>query len=124
MVFLGDVIVADSFPVIWLDYYEDVGVARLVANLERIIGMFLDDATFISSHGRDYTKNDLKEYYKMVTETISIVTKAIDKGKTLEQILIDDILKDYRHYDNKRFEFINADFWIETIYKDYTIQVE
>jgi cyclase len=124
IVFLGDIIVADSFPVIWLDYYEGVGVEKLVANLDRIIRMFPDDATFISSHGRDYTKNDLKEYYRMVTETVSIVKEAIDEGKTPEQILKDDILKDYRFYDNERFEFINADFWIETIYKDYTKKAE
>jgi cyclase len=119
LVFLGDIIVADSFPVIWLDYYEDVGVAKLVANLDQIIRMFPDDVKFISSHGRDYTKSDIKEYYKMVTETMSIVKNAIDEGKTLEQILKDDILRDYHFYDNERYEFINADFWIETIYKDY-----
>ena len=120
LVFLGDIIVADSFPVIWLDYYKDVGINKLVANLEQIIRIFPDDAIFISSHGRDYTESDLKEYYKMVTETILIVKKAIDEGKTLEQILKENVLKDYRFYDNERFDFINADFWIETIYKDYT----
>jgi len=124
LVFLGDIIVADSFPVIWLDYYKDVGVAKLVTNLEKIIRLFPDDAKYISSHGRDYTKSELKEYSKMVIETITIVKKAIDQGETLQQIKKENILKDYRSYDNERFKFINADFWVETIYKDYKNKVK
>ena len=117
-VFLGDIIVADTFPVIWLEYYEDTSTEKLVSNLEKIIQMFPEDITFISSHGRDYTRDNLKDYYKMVTETIAIVTESVHEGKTLEKIQQEDVLKNYRSYDSERFQFINADFWIKTIYKD------
>ncbi|MFC2136017.1 MBL fold metallo-hydrolase [Bacteroidota bacterium] len=117
LVFLGDIIVADTFPVVWQDYFENTSVDKLVANLKNIISRFPDDVTFISSHGRDYTKDDMKEYYSMVIETITIVKKAIAEGKTLKQIQQEDVLKDYSFYNSERFKFINADLWIETIFK-------
>ena len=116
LVFLGDIIVADAFPVVWQDYFENTNIDKLVTNLKNIISRFPDDITFISSHGRDYTKEDMKEYYSMIIETIAIVKKAISEGKTLEQIQKEDVLKDYSSYNSERFEFINTGLWIETIF--------
>ena len=118
IVFLGDLIVADSFPVIWLDYFENCGVDKLISALDAIIRRFPDDALFISSHGRDYRKTDLKKYYSMVIETIGILKNAIRDGRTLEEIREGNLLGAYRSFDNKRFDFINADFWAEIVYKD------
>jgi len=118
LVFVGDIIIADTFPVVWSDYFENTSVDNLVSILERMIFFFPDDATFISSHGRDYSKNDLKDYQKMIIETMAIVRNAINQGSSLEQIKKDDLLKEYHKYDSKQYNFINADFWIETIYKN------
>jgi glyoxylase-like metal-dependent hydrolase (beta-lactamase superfamily II) len=119
LVFLGDLIVTDSFPVIWVDYFQASGVDKLISALDAIIRRFPDDAVFVSSHGRDYSKTDLRNYQRMVVETVDIIQNAIKDGKTLEEIRKEDLLKAYRSFDNKRFEFINADFWTEIIYKDF-----
>jgi glyoxylase-like metal-dependent hydrolase (beta-lactamase superfamily II) len=86
LVFLGDIIVADTFPVIWLDHYEGTSVGKLTGNLQRIMQMFPDDIRIISSHGRDYTKDELKEYYLTLAQTIDIIRSAAGKGKSLEEI--------------------------------------
>ena len=116
--FLGDIIVPDTFPVIWFEYFENVGIQKLVTNIRKLLDLFPNDIKFISSHGRDYTKEDLKEYYSMVNETIAIVKEKIEQGKSLVEIQKENSLKSYRSYDSKRFDFINADFWIETIFKE------
>jgi cyclase len=119
IVFLGDMIVADTFPVIWLEGFEDTGVQKLVDNLRKTIRTFPDDVKIISSHGRDYSKDDLIGYFLMVTQTIALVRAEILKGKNLEEIQKQDVLRKYRSYDSERFPFINADFWIKTIYQDF-----
>jgi hypothetical protein len=67
---------------------------------------------------RDYTQDDLKAYYSILTQTIDIIRSAAGKGKSLEEIQKEDLLKAYRAYDSQRFSFINADFWAEILYKD------
>ncbi len=118
LVFLGDIIIPDTFPLIWIDRYEGVGVEQLTGNLQKIMRMLPDDIRIISSHGRDYTKDELKEYYSTLAQTIDIIRSAAGKGKSLEEIQKEDLLKAYRAYDSQRFSFINADFWAEVIYKD------
>ena len=118
LVFLGDIIVSEAFPIVWLEYFDNTRIDYLVTNLQNIIYRFPDDVTFISSHGRDYTKDDLKKYYTMVVETIDIVKKEFGNGKSLEQMQEEDILKEYRSFDSDVFKFINADTWIEIIFND------
>jgi glyoxylase-like metal-dependent hydrolase (beta-lactamase superfamily II) len=120
LVFLGDIIVPDTFPVIWYEYFENVGTQKLVSNIRKLLDFFLNDIKFISSHGRDYTKEDLNNYYSMINETIAIVREKIEQGKSLVEIQEENALERYRSYDSKRFDFINADFWIETIFNDIT----
>ncbi len=122
LVFLGDIVVPDTFPVIWLDYFENVSTKKLVENIRTIINLFPDDVKFISSHGRDYKKSDLEDYLLMINETIALVKYKIEQGKSMQEIIDENTLKDYRSFDSKQFKFINADLWIETIFKDLTSQ--
>ena len=118
LLFVGDIVIPDTFPVVWSDYFENTSVDKHVLILERMLSLFPDDMIIISSHGRDYSKNDLKDYQKMIVETISIVRNAINQGKNLEQIKKENLLEDYRTFDSHEYSFINAEFWIETIFNN------
>jgi cyclase len=93
IVYLGDIIVSGSFPVVWLEYGEEVGVQRLSEILGRIIGMFPEDVRFLSGHGPDYTVAELRSYHDMVVKTIALVQRAMDEGKTLEDMKEEDLLR-------------------------------
>ncbi len=122
IVYLGDIIVPETFPVVWLDYYADVSVERLEEILGAVIDLFPDDTRFLSAHGRDYTAEELRAYRDMVVKTVGVVRKAIEDGKTLEEMRADDLLGDWASWNSRIFEWINTDFWIETIYKSLSEQ--
>jgi len=122
IVYLGDIIVPETFPVVWLDYYADVSVERLEGILGALIDLFPDDTRFVSAHGRDYTKAELRAYRDMVVNTVGVVRKAFDDGKTLEEMRANNLLGDWASWNSRVFEWINTDFWIETIYKSLSDQ--
>ena len=67
IVYLGDIIIPESFPVIWLDQYGDeVGVDRLIEILEQVIDRYDESTRFLSAHGRDYTMAGLKDIAKTI----------------------------------------------------------
>lgn len=122
IVYLGDIIIPETFPVVWLDYYADVSVERLEEVLGAIIDRFPDDTRFLSAHGRDYTTEELRAYSDMVVATINLVRNALEDGNSIEEMLAEDILGDWTAWNSRMFEWINTDFWIETIYKSLSEQ--
>ena len=119
ILYLGDIIVPESFPVIWLDQYDDeVGVDQLIDILGSIIVRYDESTRFLSAHGRDYSMAELKEYRDMVVATTALVRRAIADGKTLEQMKAEDLLAEWSHWNSRMWEWINTDFWIETVYRD------
>ena len=113
IVCLGDAVLSDSFPFIRLQ--RGASIERLLDNLDRLISSFSPDTKFIVSHGRDLTLDDLRTYREMIAETTKLVTEAVERGKTAEQMKKEGILEDWEDWNNKRHTWINADFWIDTI---------
>jgi cyclase len=116
-VHLGDIIIPDSFPVVWLEYGEGVDVRRLSEILERLIGMFPEGVRFLSGHGRDYTVEDLRRYHDMVRRTIGLVRRAAEGGRTVEHMKEEDLLGEWKTWNHPQFDWINADFWMDTVYR-------
>jgi glyoxylase-like metal-dependent hydrolase (beta-lactamase superfamily II) len=117
IVHLGDIIIPDSFPVVWLEYGEGVDVRRLSEILERLIRMFPEGVRFLSGHGRDYTVEDLRGYHDMVRRTIGLVQRAAEESRTLEDMKEAKLLEEWESWNHPKFTWINADFWIETVYR-------
>ena len=115
---IGDIIVADSFP--FVRVHQDASIEQLLTNLQKIISMFPGDTKILPSHGRQYTIDDLKAYHDMLTKTVEIVTQAMKAGKTVQEMQESRILKDWESWNNKRHTWINADFWIDTIHRNYS----
>lgn len=113
IVCLGDAVLSDSFPFVRLQ--RGASIEQLLENLDRLISSFSQDTKFIVSHGRDLSLDDLRTYRKMIAETTKLVTEAVERGKTAEQMKKEDILKDWEDWNNKRHTWINTDLWIDTI---------
>ncbi len=117
VVYLGDIIVPETFPVVWLEYGEEVGVVPLSRVLADIIGRFPDDTRFLSAHGRDYTMQELRRYHDMVVQTVDLVRRAMDVGKTAEDMKQEGLLREWRSWNSRMYDWINTDYWIATIYQ-------
>ena len=117
IVYLGDIIVAESFPVVWLEYGEEVGVVQLSRVLADIIGLFPDDTRFLSAHGRDYTMQDLRQYHDMVVQTVDLVRRAMEAGKTAEDMKQQGLLQEWRSWNSRLYDWVTTDYWIDTIYQ-------
>jgi glyoxylase-like metal-dependent hydrolase (beta-lactamase superfamily II) len=117
IVYLGDIIVPETFPVVWLEYGDDVGVVALARVLEDIIGLFPGDTRFLSAHGRDYTMEDLKQYHAMVVRTVDLVRRAMETGKTTQDMKQEGLLQEWRSWNSRLYDWVNTDYWIDTIYQ-------
>jgi cyclase len=119
VVHLGDDFFAGKFPFVDLD--SKGSVAGLIKNIDALIKQIPADAKLIPGHGAVSTLNDLKTYHQMLVETTSIVTKQIDAKKSLDEIKKAGFPEKYKDWGTG---FINADTWIETIYKDYSVKMK
>jgi uncharacterized protein with ATP-grasp and redox domains len=71
------------------------------------------DAKVIPGHGEIARMDDLREYTKMMKETLALVDKAMANHETLDQMKSEKILAAWQKYSGT---FVSSDAWIETIY--------
>jgi glyoxylase-like metal-dependent hydrolase (beta-lactamase superfamily II) len=122
IVCLGDIILPDSFPHVKVE--NGGSVQKLLANIDTLINNFSKAVLLIVGHGRDMKIEELKEYRKMIFETNGIVVNAMKKGKGIEEMKRENILKDWEAWNSKMFpEDLNTDSWIDNIYKSWIKRV-
>lgn len=109
---LGDLLLTQSFPAVGSHVKEYLDF------LSKVIEVFPRDTLFIGGHGRDVTWNEVEQYRKMVLTTIAKVKGEIDKGKTIEEMKTSNVLEEWKSW-GEFLSFLNADYWIESIYKSY-----
>jgi len=114
IVFLGDIIIADSFPFVRLE--RGGSIETLSESLEKIINSFPENVKLIVAHGRDYILEDLRNYREMLVKTIEIISKATKAGKNAKNMKKEGILKEWDTWNNKKYAWINTDLWIDTVY--------
>ena len=119
IVFLGDLVISDSFPVVWLHHGEGIGIDRAVECLDTIISKFPENTRFVVSHGRELTMEDIRAYRAMIEETTALVRKALEAGKTAEDLKKANILEHWISWNSTVHSWINTDFWIDTICQDF-----
>jgi glyoxylase-like metal-dependent hydrolase (beta-lactamase superfamily II) len=112
VVHMGDLLLTESFPAV------GPRVKKYLEILDWAIGLFPPSTKFIGGHGRDYTLEDVKDYRKMLTDTINIVHKKIKAGKSVEDLKQEDVLKDYKSW-GVFLEFLDTDYWITSIFNSY-----
>ncbi len=113
VLYLGDAIVPDAFPLVRTD--RGGSISLLLQHLETFIKKFPPDIKLVSAHGRDYTMEDLKTYRDMILKTSVIVSTAQKTGKSIDDIKKENILETWSQWNSKLYPPLNSDLWIETI---------
>jgi cyclase len=107
----GDLFFNGKFPRVDLEGGGDV--ATYVANVAKLIETVPADVKIIPGHGPLGTVAELRTFHQTLSETIDIVRKQMDAGKTLEQIQTAGLPAKYKSWGEG---FINTESWIATIH--------
>jgi cyclase len=112
VVHMGDDFFAGRFP--FVDLESGGTVQGLVKNVGEIIAKLPADVKIIPGHGPLSSLDDLKQYHRMLTETMSVVQKKMAEGKTVDQIKSEGLPDEWKE---RGTGFIKTDMWLETIYR-------
>lgn len=116
IVCVGDLVFSDSFP--GIQKVRGGNVFDLEKTLYRLSTEFPDDVTFMVSHIREYTMEEMKAYHQMTKKTIEIVKPLILAGLSLDEVKAKNPLKDWIEWNSKYFPGeITTDTWIDNIYE-------
>ncbi|MBD3649316.1 MAG: MBL fold metallo-hydrolase [Pseudomonadales bacterium] len=114
VVHMGDHFFKDRFPFVDLD--AGGSVQGLIDNVNLILDLIDDNTAVIPGHGSLADKEDLQRYLAMLEQTSSMVRKAIEAGKSEEEILaagMDD------RWESWGTGFINEQRWTQTLYNSF-----
>lgn len=106
----GDIYISGQFPPIDVEHGGDV--QRLAENLSWIIQHMPPDVTIVSGHLADGTIGDLKDYRRMILDTVSVVRREMTAGKSLEEMQKAGILGNWKQWG----KHITCDLWIRIIH--------
>lgn len=115
VVHLGDHFFNGFYP--FIDLGSGGNVEGFMMNVEKLIGIIPEGAKIIPGHGPLADINDLKAFAGMLRETTGIVQKAMQEGKSLEDIKAKGFSKGLvRKWGHG---FLNTDQWITIVYHSY-----
>jgi cyclase len=111
VVHMGDDFFTGRFP--FVDLENGGSVQGLTENIAKVLSQIPAGAKVIPGHGPLSTVDDLKKYHGMLTATTETVRKAMEAGKTLEQIQAAGLGDEWKDWGSG---FIKTDVWIATIH--------
>lgn len=82
--------------------------------VKRVIDLLPSNTKIIPGHGQDCTMTEFRQFHDMLVQTRDIVKSELAKGKTVEALQKDDVLKDFKSYEGS---YTSADKWIEYLVK-------
>jgi glyoxylase-like metal-dependent hydrolase (beta-lactamase superfamily II) len=111
VVCMADLLFSETFPVLFPAWGGDAD--HFLATIKRLTNELPADIKLIAGHGRDCNLDDLKTYYQMAADTIGLIRQGMADGKTVKEMVDEDILKDWekRNSDN-----ISSEDWITQVY--------
>ena len=111
VVHMGDEFIRYGFP--FVDILGGGSVQGMIAACEKVTATLPADVKVIPGHGELATMDDLREYTKMMKDTMAVVQAAMAKGETTDQMKSEKILAAWQKYSGA---FVNTDAWIDTLY--------
>lgn len=111
VVHMGDHFFSGMFPFVDLD--SGGNVLKFTENIGIILDTLPEDVRIIPGHGPLSGKEDLKNYYTMLMDSISFVKNKVKNGTNLETIQKQGLPDDIKKWEKG---FIKEDKWIELIY--------
>jgi glyoxylase-like metal-dependent hydrolase (beta-lactamase superfamily II) len=112
----GDLFFNYMFPFIDID--SGGSVAGYIAGQQQIIDMADDDTAIIPGHGPLASKSDLQIAVDMLIDVQARVSKLVDAGMSLEEVLAENPLADY--HDQWNWGFITTERMTTTLYRSLT----
>ncbi|MBI2924860.1 MAG: MBL fold metallo-hydrolase [Verrucomicrobia bacterium] len=113
VVHMGDQFFSGKFP--FIDLGSGGDVAGYVKNVETVLQKLPAGAKIIPGHGPLATREDLEKFHQMLVETTGLVRKAIDEGKTLEQVKAAGLPEKWKDWGTG---FINTSRWLEIVFNN------
>ncbi len=111
VVCVGDLLFSDTFPALFAGYGGNAD--QYLETLGDLIEQFPAGARFIAGHGRDYSLDDLKDYYRMVSGAIGAIKGALADGKSPEAMIEADLLQEWEKWSSPQIP--SAD-WIRMVH--------
>jgi len=111
VVHMGDEFVRYGFP--FIDVNSGGSIGGMIGACLRAAAEFPPDVKVIPGHGALATLDDVREYTKMMQDTMAAVGKALANHESLETMKSEKILAPWQKYSGN---FVNSDAFIETIY--------
>lgn len=107
----GDLLFTDMIPFVDTDHGGNT--VSYFENVRKIFSMFPDDIRIVPGHGKPYSMEAWKHYCGKMEESIDVIRKAKESGKSIEEMKKEKILNEWESLGTA----FNTDFWIETVYK-------
>jgi cyclase len=111
VVHMGDEFIRYGFP--FVDVNAGGSVQGMIAACEKVAATLPADVKVIPGHGDVASMGDIREYTKMMKDTLAVVQGAMAKHESLDQMKSEKILAPWQKYSGA---FVSTDAWIETIY--------
>ena len=118
VVVTGDIFYTETFP--WVDFDRGGDALGRANTLHDLIQMIPPETQVISGHGALATTKELKAFHAMIVETLLIVKKGMDQGKTLKELQEMGLPDKYRKWDNG--VYVSVRLWIEFLYKSWQMK--
>ncbi|MEP7342122.1 MAG: MBL fold metallo-hydrolase [Acidobacteriota bacterium] len=112
VVHMGDHMMTGNFP--YVDMNSGGSVEGIVRNIGNVLAKLPPDVKIIPGHGPLATVDDVRRYQQVLIETVDIVRKQMQAGKSLDEIKAAGLPA---KYDSWGKNFITTPVWIETIFK-------
>ncbi|MCZ6594815.1 MAG: MBL fold metallo-hydrolase, partial [Bacteroidetes bacterium] len=114
VVHMGDHLFNKMFPFVDLD--SGGTVQGFMANTKKILEEIPENVKLIAGHGPLASKADLQENYRMLQETVELVTQKMKAGTSLDDIKKEGLQEEWKSWS---WNFITEERWIEKIYNSY-----
>ena len=74
-------------------------VRRYAEVVRQVIKQLPDDVKIVPGHGADGTMADYRRFHRMLEETTALVRRELQRGKDLDTLRRDDVLKPWQSFD-------------------------
>jgi glyoxylase-like metal-dependent hydrolase (beta-lactamase superfamily II) len=112
---IGDDFVTYGFP--FIDLASGGSVEGMIAALEQIVPELPPDVKVIPGHGPVSNLDDVRRYLTMLKDTMAVVEKGIQQGKSFDQLRQENVLAPWQKWSG---DFIISEQWLVTLYNDLT----
>ena len=109
----GDLCFMGGYP--FIDIRNGGSIDGMIMAAEFIIDKMDQDTKLIPGHGTIMTVNDVENYKKMLQSIRKNISKQIEKGKTLEEVME---ARPTRKFDANNADFVPADNFVKIVYED------